>query len=85
MKFEIEIPKQTWVTQKNKKKTKKKNNLSYAPETKLPRESGNQATYSVWKPKNPIWPPGGHFESDMLKINRLLPIATNNMHMKFEI
>ena len=85
----------------------------------------------VWKPKNPIWPPGGHFESDIsigsfpytkvmchwsldmifkakltlesgsqkiqdghqaailrvtsLKINRLLPMATTNMHIKFEI
>ena len=22
-------------------------------------------TKVVWKPKNPIWPPGGHFESDV--------------------
>ena len=95
----------------------------------------SQRKVRVRKPKNPIWPPGGHFESDSLqnkiwnlpdrstflpkfiydkegklagptqilpvrvggpalilktevtslKINRLLPMATINMHMKFEI
>ena len=25
----------------------------------------SQTTVRVWKPKNPIWPPGGHFESDV--------------------
>ena len=39
MKFEIEIPKQTWLTL--------------------------QVTYKVHKPKNLIWPPGGHFENDV--------------------
>ena len=87
--------------------------------------SGNHVTYRVQKPKNLIWPPGGHFENDpytwvlcpwslmlifkakvklesrnqkiqygrqaailkltSLKINRLLPMTTINMHMKFEI
>ena len=42
----------------------------------------SQTKVRVWKPKYPIWPPGGHFESD---INRLLPMTTINMHMKFEI
>ena len=25
----------------------------------------SQTQVKVWKPKNPIWPPGGHFESDV--------------------
>ena len=25
----------------------------------------SQTKVRVWKPKNPIWPPGGHFESDV--------------------
>ena len=25
----------------------------------------SQTKVRVWKPKNPIWPPGGHFESDL--------------------
>ena len=25
----------------------------------------SQSKVRVWKPKNPIWPPGGHFESDV--------------------
>ena len=25
----------------------------------------SQSKVGVWKPKNPIWPPGGHFESDV--------------------
>ena len=25
----------------------------------------SQSKVSVWKPKNPIWPPGGHFQSDV--------------------
>ena len=49
MKFEIEIPKQTWLT------SRKPCHLQ-SPETEKSR---------VWKPKNPIWPPGGHFESDI--------------------
>ena len=47
------------------------------PETMLPTESR--------KSKNQIWPPGGHFDSDVLIINRLLPMTTINMYMKFEI
>ena len=47
----------------------------------------SQTKVRVWKPKNPIWPPGGHFENDVAEnqYNRLLPMATINMHMKFEI
>ena len=58
----------------------------------------SQTEVTVWKPKNPIWPPGGHFESDVAKnhqaailkvtsqkIIRFLPMATTNRHMKFEI
>ena len=41
MKFEIEIPKQTYL------------------------HTGNLVTYRVQKPKNLIWPPGGHFENDV--------------------
>ena len=93
-------------------------------QSKLDLHSGNHVTYRVQKPKNLIWPPGGHFENDVaenqkapthiheycapevwssgnqkiqngrqaailkltsLKINRLLLVATINMHMKFEI
>ena len=25
----------------------------------------SQTKFRVWKPKNPIWPPSGHFESDV--------------------
>ena len=25
----------------------------------------SQTEIRVWKPKNPIWPPGGHFENDL--------------------
>ena len=25
----------------------------------------SQTKVRVWKPKNPLWPPGGHFESDV--------------------
>ena len=25
----------------------------------------SQTKVRVWKPKNPIWPPGGHFENDL--------------------
>ena len=103
-------------------------------QSKLDLHPGNLVTYRVQKPKNLIWPPGGHFENGFcwksidsyqytyvlcrwslrlifkakvklesrnqniqygslaailkvtsLKINRLLPMATINMHMKFEI
>ena len=45
----------------------------------------SQTQVRVWKPKNPIWSPGSHFESDVAKINWLLPMTTINMHMEFEI
>ena len=48
-------------------------------------DNQSQTKLRVWKPKNPIWPPGGHFESDVAEINRLLPMTTINMYMKFEI
>ena len=90
MKFEIEIPKQTWLT------LWKPRHLQ-SPETQK-IEYGRQAAIlkmtllkinrllpiyisivplkfevhiqrpnkvRVWKPNNPIWPPGGHFESDV--------------------
>ena len=28
-------------------------------------DNQSQTKVRVWKPKNPIWPPGGHFESDV--------------------
>ena len=34
-------------------------------QSKLDLHSGNHATFRVQKPKNPIWPPGGHFENDV--------------------
>ena len=37
----------------------------------------SQSKVRVWK--------GGHFESYVAEINKLLPMATINMHMKFEI
>ena len=103
-------------------------------QSKLDLHPGNLVTYRDQKPKNLIWPPGGHFgkwrswksigsypytwvlcrwslklifkakiklesgnqkiqygrqaailKVTSLKINRLLPMATINMHMKFEI
>ena len=33
--------------------------------SKLDLHSGNHVTYRVQKPKNLIWPPGGHFENDV--------------------
>ena len=95
MKFETEIPKQTFATEV----------LELIFKAKLKLESGNQkiqygclaailkltllksnrllhiyisivllkfgvdiqsqTKVTVWKPKNPIWPPGGRFESDV--------------------
>ena len=40
-----------------------------------------QTRVRVWKPKIPRWSPGGHFK----KIDRILPMATNNMHIKCQI
>ena len=28
-------------------------------------DNQSQSKVRVWKPKNPIWPPGGHFEGDV--------------------
>ena len=39
----------------------------------------------VRKPKNLIWPPGGHFEMTSLQINRLLPIYTSIVPLKFGV
>ena len=62
MKFEIEIPKQTWLT------LWKPCHLQ-SPETKKIQYGRQAAILKVTS----------------LKINRLLPMATINMHMKFEI
>ena len=32
---------------------------------KVTPERGDLIKVRVWKPKNPIWPPGSHFESDL--------------------
>ena len=37
-------------------------------QSKLDLHSGNHATYRVQKQKNPIWPPGDHFENDVAEI-----------------
>ena len=34
-------------------------------QSKLDLHPGNPVTYRVQKPKNLIWPPGGHFENDV--------------------
>ena len=34
-------------------------------QSKLDSHSGNHVTYRVQKPKNLIWPPGGHFENNV--------------------
>ena len=46
---------------------------------------GNLVTYRVQKPKNLIWRQVAILKLTSLKINRLLPMVTINMHMKFEI
>ena len=40
-------------------------NLKLKFQSKLDLCSGNHAAYRVKKPKNPIWPLGGHFENDV--------------------
>ena len=50
-----------------------KANLSHVLETR------------VQIPKNPIWPPGGHFKVTLLKINRLLPIHASEAPAKFKL
>ena len=87
MKFEIEIPKQTWLTSQEPchllspeteisnmasilKMTLLKINrllpiyISIVP-MKFEVDIQSQSKVRVQKPKNPIWPPGGHFESDI--------------------
>ena len=44
-----------------------------------------QSTFKMWKPKNPIWPPSGHFESDIIENQWAAAHATNNIHIKFAI
>ena len=46
--------------------------------TKLKLESGNQK-------KNPIWPPGGHFESDIAKIQYASAYGPNQYAREFLI
>ena len=85
MKFETEIPKQTWV----KVTSLKINRLQPIYTSIVPLKFGvdiqSQTKVRVWEQKNPIWPPGGHLKVTSLKINMLLPMTTINMHMKFEI
>ena len=76
MKFEIEIPKQTWLTSRkpchlqSPETEKSKINrlqpiyISIVP-VKFEVDIQSQSKVRVRKPKNPIWPPGGHFESDI--------------------
>ena len=45
----------------------------------------SQTKVRVWKPKNPIWPPGGHFEINVAEINRLLPIYISIVPLKFGV
>ena len=45
----------------------------------------SQAKFTVRKPKNPIWPPGSHFDSGVAEINRLPSMTPSNKHMEFEI
>ena len=54
-------------------------------QSKLDLHPGNLVTYRVQKPKNLIWPPGGHFENDIAKINKLLPIYISIVLLKFEV
>ena len=54
-----------------------KANLTYAPETMLPTESGNQKIQYGYQ--------AAILKVTSLKINRHLPMTTINMHMKFEI
>ena len=39
----------------------------------------SQTKVRVWKPKNPIWPPGGHFESDLAE-NQLAFANDHHQH-----
>ena len=42
-------------------------NVKLKFESKLDLCCRNHAAYRVQKPKNPIWPPGGHFENDVVE------------------
>ena len=92
MKFEIEIPKQTWLTSRKpchlqSPETEKSNMAARRPfwnwrlklifKAKVKLESGNQ--------KIQYGRQAAILKVTTLKINRLLPMATINMHMKFEI
>ena len=44
---------------------------------KLDLHSGNRVTYRVQKPKNLIWPPGGHFDKNVAKNQQ----ASTHIHM----
>ena len=39
----------------------------------------SQTKVRVWKPKNPIWPPGGHFESDVAE-NQYASAYSHHQH-----
>ena len=88
MKFEIEIPKQTWLTLRKSCYLNQKSKIQYGHQAailkmtllkinrllpiyigfvllKFEVDIQSQSKVRVWKPKNPIWPPGGHFESDI--------------------
>ena len=43
-------------------------NLKFKFQSRLNLHSRNHATYRVQKSKNPIWPPGGHFENDVTEV-----------------
>ena len=43
----------------------------------------SQTKVRVWKPKNPIWPPGGHFESDVAENQK--PSAYDHHQHAYEV
>ena len=90
MKFEIEIPKQTWLTSRKPwhLQSPETEKISYGRQAailkmtllkinrllpiyisivplKFEVDIQSQSKVRVRKPKNPIWPLGGHFESDI--------------------
>ena len=90
MKFETEIPKQTWLplwktmppTESRNRKIQYGHQAAILKMTllkinrllpiyvstvplKFEVDIQSQSEVRVCKPKNPIWPPGGHFESDV--------------------
>ena len=58
-------------------------NLKLKFQRKLELHSRNNATYRVQIRNNPIWLLGGHLKVTSLKINRVLPIHTYNVPLKF--